>query len=106
MGNLIIICEFQHTGEAFLPAWAMSCSQLQRVRNTMDFLCFLNDPWVYVTSFAGFAVNMSNSAQGNSYLIQISDIYLWGLHGKMFFCELNGGYRMEKPAKFGITDQP
>lgn len=47
--------------------------------NTMDFLGFLNDPWVYVTSFADFAVNMLNLSQGNqtpSYLIQISDIYI------------------------------
>lgn len=53
--------------------------------NTMDVLCFLNDPWVYLTLSADFAVNVLNSSPGHltpSYLIQMSDIYIEGLHGK------------------------
>lgn len=51
----------------------------------MDFLCFLNDPWVYLTSSADSAVNMLNSCPGHPtpwYLIQMSDIYIQGLQGK------------------------
>lgn len=50
--------------------------------NTMDVLCFLNDPWVYLTLSADFAVNVLNSSPGHLTPPSMSDIYIEGLHGK------------------------